>query len=445
MQQKRTKNRSSKASRGWLRNFNPYLLSIALVGLIGIGVAIELTRVYVLTNVDPNFESFCSINQGVNCETVALSSYATSLGVINSVWAIFAYLWLMGIAVWGMVQRSHQSWPQGLIMAIATALVVVGGILFYIMKFVIGSLCVLCLGLDVVNVVIFILALALWRTSSKNKGIVPLVLDDVRWLLRQPASLLGVVLVTALLLVASFRYSSQVQKKIAAAKPVANSEKENGSILIGPNSYIPAGALGQPHQCTGQDCECQHGAQQQPTVQMGRDEHGHQWLGAAQPQLVVEEFTDYECPHCRSAHLRVRAVMARNPTVLRVVHRNYPLDHACNPSIKKPFHKRACLLARVAYCAGEQGRFWEMNDYLFQHAPTIQRNQMTAQQLAEQLELDSDRFQCCMDSDAAAQHLQKDIAAGRKLAIRGTPAFVVDGQVHYGSLPKAVLAELKAE
>jgi protein-disulfide isomerase/uncharacterized membrane protein len=425
-----------------------WLLAIALICAVGIVVAIELTRIYILTNTDPSYRSFCAVNASINCETVASSPYAVTFGVLNSVWALFAYAWLAGMAIWGMVVRGPQEWPRGLILVVSTALLGAGVALFYVMKVIIGALCVLCLALDVVNVALFVLALVLWRTAPGHPPVGRLIVDDVRWLMRRPLALVGMGVVSLAMLAGAVEYSSSTEERVARAASVAPE-------MVGP-SMAPGGlGLGQGHQhsrsqpkaqCDSPDCPCQeYDSSEQHTVHMGRDEAGHQWIGAAEPRVVIEEFTDYECPFCRRAHLQLRALMARNPQGMRVVHRHYPLDHSCNSAIKGEFHLRACMLSRVAYCAGEQGRFWEMNDYLFQHAQTIRRDKLSAHELAERLELDLERFDCCVKAGDTDEHLQRDIADGIELGLRGTPAYVIDGQVRYGQLAPEVIAELLGE
>ncbi|MBW2459752.1 MAG: thioredoxin domain-containing protein [Deltaproteobacteria bacterium] len=436
----------SKSKTKQAQRSKPFLLAIVLVCIIGVGIAVDLTRVYLLSNKDPSFESFCAVSEGVNCQTVALSDYAATFGVANSVWAIFAYVWLAVVAVWGMVRRSADGWPTGLVLAVSSALLVVAVLLLGIMKFAIGSLCILCMGLDAVNVALFVLALARWRNTAPRSKPWLLLWDDLRWVLAKPKALVGMTGLTIGLLVATVAYSNYLEQLIVAARPPLGAEEQDGQLQIGPDQFVPRPGPA-AHACKGADCECGHGheATAQGTIQMGRDEHGHQWVGAAEPKKVVHEFTDYECPFCRKAHMRVRALMGRNPSYLRVVHRNYPLDQACNPAITKPFHKRACLLAKVAYCAGQQGRFWEMNDYLFQQASQIRKGDSTGRQLAEQLELDLDKFDCCLTSKEAEAHIRKDIEEGMKHQIRGTPSFVVDGQVSAGSLPKELIAEILGE
>ncbi|RLB58753.1 MAG: hypothetical protein DRI90_16335 [Deltaproteobacteria bacterium] len=285
--------------------------------------------------------------------------------------------------------------------------------------------------------------MACWRSTARDQKPWRLLWDDLRWVVSKPQPLAGMAGLTVSLLVGTVAYGHHVEQLIAEAQPPLGGDGSDGQLRIGPDQYVPRPGPA-AHVCKGAECECGHGdhGSAQPTIQMGRDEQGHQWVGAAEPKKVVHEFTDYECPFCRKAHMRMRALVSRNPTSLRVVHRNFPLDQACNSSITRPFHQRACVLAKVAYCAGQQGRFWEMNDYLFQHASSIRKREPSGRQLAERLELDLDKFDCCLTSSEAAEHLKRDIEAGLKLNIRGTPTFVVDGQVSAGGLPEAVVAEL---
>jgi len=195
--------------------------------------------------------------------------------------------------------------------------------------------------------------------------------------------------------------------------------------------------------CGSPDCLCSvYGEpEDQPVLSMGQDENGHHWIGALESHLIVEVFTDYECPFCHRAHLQLRAIIAQNPRGVRLVHRDYPLDHHCNSAIEDTFHDQACVLSRIAYCAGEQGRFWEMNDYLLHHADAMEHHHLTAIEAAAHLQLDRRRFACCMAADETTDHLQADIEAGQKHQLSATPAYVVEGEVYYGQLPARLLAK----
>lgn len=70
--------------------------------------------------------------------------------------------------------------------------------------------------------------------------------------------------------------------------------------------------------------------------------------------VTIVEFSDFQCPYCRSAEPELEAVLAAHPQDVRLVYEQYPLA----------FHDRALPAALAADCAGQQDRFWEMHDLL---------------------------------------------------------------------------------
>jgi serine/threonine protein kinase/protein-disulfide isomerase len=167
----------------------------------------------------------------------------------------------------------------------------------------------------------------------------------------------------------------------------------------------------------------------------GIDSDGHQWIGSEDAKMVIHEFTDYECPYCPKAHMKVRRLLSSHPGKIRVIHRHYPLDQACNPTIERPFHQRACELSKIAICAGRQGRFWEMDDFLFQHADEIRTKGLGAMEVAKRLELNPDDFRYCMDDSTVLEEIGRDVEGGITHELKGVPAFLIDGKVYYGKIP----------
>lgn len=156
---------------------------------------------------------------------------------------------------------------------------------------------------------------------------------------------------------------------------------------------------------------------------------------AATEPLTIVEYSDYECPYCARAHADLRAAVARRPDV-RIEHRNFPLDSACNSSVRRPLHRDACMLARAAVCADEQGRLWQMNDALYGN----QRARRPVDELARDAGLDVARLRDCMRSPRAAERVASEIAAGIAAGVGATPTYVVRGAVYTGTLPPSVLA-----
>ena len=80
-------------------------------------------------------------------------------------------------------------------------------------------------------------------------------------------------------------------------------------------------------------------------------------LGSADAWVTLVEWSDFECPFCRSAEAQVQQVLAQHPTDVRLVYKQFPLTG---------IHERALPAALAADCAGQQGKFWEMHDLLMQ-------------------------------------------------------------------------------
>jgi protein-disulfide isomerase len=91
--------------------------------------------------------------------------------------------------------------------------------------------------------------------------------------------------------------------------------------------------------------------------------------GPPDPALVLLEFGDYECPHCRAVYPAVKAIQAELGQQLCFVYRHFPLVE---------IHPHAFLAAEAAEEAGAQGRFWWMHDTLFGNSPAISLEDLLA-------------------------------------------------------------------
>jgi protein-disulfide isomerase len=178
-------------------------------------------------------------------------------------------------------------------------------------------------------------------------------------------------------------------------------------------------------------------------VNAGVTADGHPWIGAAEPVLEIEEYSDYQCPHCRRGHDDVRNLIEQRPDRVRLIHRHFPLDHNCNAAVREAFHPQACRYALMSFCAQEQGRFWEANDYLF--AQGRQRTPVSVEDLAAGAGLDAGDLRDCVSGEKASRAIQRDLESGRALRVRGTPTFVVGGEIYPGRIPPEVIIAALAE
>jgi uncharacterized membrane protein len=152
----------------------------------------------------------------------------------------------------------------------------------------------------------------------------------------------------------------------------------------------------------------------------GKTEDGHPWLGAESPKLTVEEITDYACPHCRVASARALRHLAANEGSLRIVRRQYPrMDCPKGASA-------ACQPLRVAYCAEEQGKFWQMDRFLFAHA---EKGSVKIDAAAEAVGIDAKKLAACVEREDIYARAQTEAKFWSKKHLMGTPAYRIDGKL----------------
>jgi protein-disulfide isomerase len=106
---------------------------------------------------------------------------------------------------------------------------------------------------------------------------------------------------------------------------------------------------------------------------------------------------------------------------VRYTFKNFPLTS---------IHSHAEKAAEAAECAGEQGKYWEMHDALFESQDqwTSQQNaEDTFKELAGDLGLDQGKFDACLDGGTYADKIATDSQEGIAAGVGGTPAFWING------------------
>lgn len=169
----------------------------------------------------------------------------------------------------------------------------------------------------------------------------------------------------------------------------------------------------------------QQAANQQPKP-ITSNEPGAQpphFKGGQNAPVVVEEFYDFQCPTCASVHPLLTSLTATYGNRVKVISRHFPLTQ---------IHKNAYDAAVAAEAAGLQGKFWDMQNLIFQNQQrwaTAPNARALFESYAGILGLDIEKFKDDMSGMAAKQRVDADIARGRSLAISGTPTIYVNGKM----------------
>ncbi len=144
--------------------------------------------------------------------------------------------------------------------------------------------------------------------------------------------------------------------------------------------------------------------------------------------VTLVEFSDFECPYCSSVTPTLKKITETYGDKVRIAFRQYPLG----------FHAKAQKAAEASLCAREQGKFWEMHDAMFADQKKLEVAQLKT--TAAGLEVDTAKFDECLDSGKFADAVKKDFDAGQAAGVSGTPAFFINGRMIEGAVPYDQLA-----
>ena len=153
---------------------------------------------------------------------------------------------------------------------------------------------------------------------------------------------------------------------------------------------------------------------------------GDHVFGNKDSKVVLVEYGDFLCPGCGSAHPTVKALSEKYKDQLAFVFRNFPLTS---------IHPNARAAAAAAEAAGQEGKYWEFHNVLFENqeswssASTSERGDRFAS-YAEQVGIKKDDFTKNLDQQTAFinKKINFDIALGRKIGVSGTPTFFLNGK-----------------
>ena len=137
-------------------------------------------------------------------------------------------------------------------------------------------------------------------------------------------------------------------------------------------------------------------------------------LGNNAAKIVMVEFSDYQCSFCarfaQETFPEIREKYVKTGKLSYVV-MNMPLS----------VHKLAANAAEAAYCARDQGKYWEMRSQLISKQESLDK----LSSMAILLGLDSIQFEQCLRKNMHAEEIAKEKLLARKLGIIGVPAFIL--------------------
>ncbi len=153
-------------------------------------------------------------------------------------------------------------------------------------------------------------------------------------------------------------------------------------------------------------------------------EQGDPILGNTSADIVVVEFSDFECPFCSRFHNQTFSQLKSNfidKGQIQYAVRDYPLA----------FHQNAKSAHVAANCAGQQDKYWKMKNELFTNQTRL--GPALYSELSEKLSLKKKAFDRCQNDPEQLAKVENDIQYATTVGVSGTPTFFVgrlkDGKV----------------
>ena len=160
-------------------------------------------------------------------------------------------------------------------------------------------------------------------------------------------------------------------------------------------------------------------------------------LGDQNAPVTFIEYGDFQCPFCGKFFKETESVLREKYVKtgkVKFIYRDFAF-----------LGQESFWSANAARCAGEQGKFWEYHDYLFNNQRGENQGTFSKANLknfASALGLDRGKFDSCLDGDKYLDAIQAQTKAGGEAGVTGTPANFINGVLYAGALPVANFTQI---
>jgi protein-disulfide isomerase/uncharacterized membrane protein len=349
------------------------------------------------------YKSFCAISEFINCDIVVASKYGKILGIPNSYYGILTYSLVFIFTLIFIIKKRPEenifySWVFGF--SLFSSLFSI--YLFAISIFVIKALCLMCVGIYIINfAMLFIVTHEIIKESISPFKI---IYDQILFAL-QKYTLSSLIFIIIAISGISFLYYNNINEEkrewrkryediISGTAIVHNINIENSSTAGNPDAKV-----------------------------------------------TIVEFSDFQCPFCKEADETLDKILEKYRGNIKIVFKHFPLDTKCNLLLTREVHKNACSAAIASICADEQGKFWEYKKLLFHNQEALDYSNLI--ELAKKAGLENQKFtDCLMSPGERLQKIVSDIHQGYELGVRSTPTLFLNGKMVKGSVPEWLFSEM---
>lgn len=167
-------------------------------------------------------------------------------------------------------------------------------------------------------------------------------------------------------------------------------------------------------------------------------------------KVTVIEFADFKCPHCKSAATTIDSFLKGNPNIT-FIYKPWPLDGTCNSAVPSKGDGTRCTLAAWTLCAEKnEQRGWDVHHWIFKKQEELfQVSDLKSYlpELEKELKINIEKLAACSDSNETYELIHRLSEEGTKALVNGTPTIFMNGKkLPYGQfldVLKSAASEIK--
>lgn len=330
-------------------------------------------------------ELMCDISSKFSCSAASASKWSEVFGIPLALLGLLSNLAFITLAAWDPIaDQSGKNSNRTGILTVAGIMLIASIVMGIISVTSLDTICPFCAGTYLMSIITFLTAWLAYRPGTKFE--------------LKPATI-GVAIAFA---ISAFILNDQIKSGYTGGTS---------------GDQMAAAAL---QEWT-----------QNPKLEIPETDPLARGPARAEAKMVVAEFADFRCIHCRLASAPIKAFAASHPDV-RLEYYSWPLDGECNTSITQN-NGASCLLARIVWCARKKAdKGWEAHEKVFarlEEWKTSDYVRGALDSLAKEIGIPFEDLKTCSDSVEAKAAISSQARLGTGLNIRGTPSIYVNGKL----------------
>ena len=154
------------------------------------------------------------------------------------------------------------------------------------------------------------------------------------------------------------------------------------------------------------------------------------YMGNLDSNKTIIKFFDYNCSYCKKAYFDLEKILEKEKDI-RVIYKNFPI-----------LSENSVLLAKLGVLAAEKSNktFEEFYSMINKKKGLVNESELS--KILQKIDLDPDQLNNSIINKRVESKLKKDVDLAKNLGLRGTPAFVIGGEIIFGYVGGEELLEI---